>query len=331
MTVPAEDPSSAHEQQRIPDFFIVGHPKSGTTALYDVLKRHPQIYMPHAKEPWFLATEMQARASLRPPGTGRTPTTLEEYLALFEAAGEEQRVGEASALYLWSQTAAGRIAELQPDARIIAVLREPASFLRSLHFQFVQSYVETETDLRKAISLEQARREGRHVPVDPYWPRATLYSEWVRYVDQLRAYHAHFGTERVLVLTYEDFRGDNKATVRRILRFLDVDDTAPITVRERNPTVRVRYRRVHELVHAVAAGQGPVTRGLRAAIAALTPRQLTRESAVAIRDRIFFAKPQPPDDGLMLELRRRFEPEVVAVSDYLARDLVSLWGYDGLH
>jgi hypothetical protein len=315
-------------RHRVPDFFIVGHPKSGTTALYAMLKRHPQVYLPSFKEPWFLASELSAYRALRPPRHGKTPETLEEYLSLFDPATPEQRVGEASALYLWSHTAAGRIAELQPAARIIAVLREPASFLRSLHFQFVQTYTETEKDLGKAISLENVRREGRHIPRDTYWPDAVLYSEHVRYVEQLRRYEALFPPEQLLVLIYDDFRNDNEATVRKVLRFLDVDATAPIAAVERNPTVRVRSPRLYELLHAVASGEGPIPRAMRATVKRLAPRRMNVHSAVALRDRVLYAKPKPPDERLMVELRRRFKPEVVALSEHLDRDLVTLWGYD---
>jgi hypothetical protein len=323
-------PTARPLTRRVPDFFVVGHPKSGTTALYTMLRCHPQIYMPSSKEPWFLATELNIRTPPRPPRQGRTPETLEEYLSLFDTATPEQRVGEASALYLWSRTAASRIAELQPAARIIAVLREPASFLRSLHSQFVQNYTETEKDFRKAISLEEARRKGQHVPRNSYWPQAILYSEHVRYVEQLRRYEAWFPPEQMLVLIYDDFRRDNGATVRRVLRFLDVDDTAPIAAQEVNPTVGVRSQRLYELAHAVAVGRGPVSRGVRAAVKALAPRRLRPRSAVAIRDRILFTDPRPPDEDLMLELRRRFKGEVLALSEHLDRDLVTLWGYDSI-
>ena len=175
---------------RLPDFFIVGHAKSGTTALYEMLRAHPQIFMPDSKEPWFFAAELLERTPPRPEGT---PRTLDEYRAWFAGARPEQRVGEASALYLWSHTAAGAIAEVQPEARIIAILREPASFLRSLHLQFLETYIETEPDFARALALEDARRQGRQVPRHTYWPQALLYSEHVRYVEQLRRYHEAFG------------------------------------------------------------------------------------------------------------------------------------------
>src|SRR5262245_61436423 len=92
MTVAAE--------QRIPDFFIVGHHKCGTTALYEMLKGHPQIYMPDLKEPKFLATDLAARRE--PSANASLPQTLEDYLALFAPADPGQRVGEASPSYLLS-------------------------------------------------------------------------------------------------------------------------------------------------------------------------------------------------------------------------------------
>jgi hypothetical protein len=252
-------------------------------------------------------------------------------VSLFGAATPEQRVGEATPFYLWSRTAAGHIAEVQPAARIIAILREPASLLHSLHLQFVQTYVETETDFRKAISLEQARREGRSIPRYTYWPDALLYSEHVRYVEQLRRYQSQFPPEQVLVLIYDDFRRDNEGTVRRVLRFLDVDDSSASRVMDVNPTVRVRSQRLHHRVHAVSVGRGPVSLGVKAAVKTLTPRRLRRDALRATQNRVVFGEPRPPEESFMIELRRRFEGEVVALSEYLDRDLVTLWGYDGLH
>ncbi len=308
----------------LPDFFIVGQPKSGTTALYEMLRRHPQIHMPRGKEPWFFAEELHERTPPRPEGT---PVTLAEYRELFAAAAPGQRVGEATALYLWSRTAAGEIAEVRPDARIIAILREPASLLRSLHMQFVQTYVETETDLRTALALEPARSKGEQIPRYTYWPRALAYSEQVRYVEQLRRYEQLFAPEQMLVLIYDDFRAENEATVRRVLRFLEVDEEVAIEATEANPTVRARSQRLHELVHAVSVGRGPVSRAAKGSIKALTPRRLRRGALHATQRHIVYTEPQQPDAQLMAELRGRYKDEVVALGEHLGRDLVSLWGY----
>jgi hypothetical protein len=310
----------------VPDFFVVGHFKCGTTAMYRMLRRHPQIYLPDVKELWFLSPEL--RPGARSARADRQPETLAEYLALFENVGPHQRAGDNSPSYLMSHSAAGRIAQLQPAARIVAILREPASFLRSFHLQAVQNHFEPEGDLRKAMALERDRSEG-NIPRDCTRPHELLYSQHVRYVEQLRRFHAVFPSEQVLVLIYDDFRADNEGTVRQVLRFLEVDDTSPIDVTEANPTVRVRSPRLYQLVRSLYMGRGPAARTVKAGIKAFTPQQL-RHDALAMQRRAQWGKPRPADEELMLELRHRFKGEVVALSEYLGRDLVTLWGYDSI-
>jgi hypothetical protein len=322
MDDPVKSAAVRAPQHRVPDFFIVGHAKSGTTALYEMLRRHPQIYMPDVKEPWFFANDLHSRSSRARWGA------FDDYVSLFDAARPEQSVGEASVFYLWSRTAAGRIAAAQPGARMIAILREPASFLRSLHLQFVKSHIETKKDLRAAIALESARREGRDIPPSTYSPELLLYSDHVRYVEQLRRYRDRFPQEQLLTLIYDDFRRDNEGSVRAVLRFLGVDDTTQIEVTEANPTMRVRSEHLHELVRSVYMGEGSTSRAAKAALKAITSRNLRRRGLHVTQRRVVFGTPRPPDERLMAELRRRFKPEVVALSEYLDRDLVSLWGYD---
>jgi hypothetical protein len=302
---------------KIPDFWIVGHPKSGTTALYEMLKRHPQIFMPELKETLFLAREMH-------PGliSPIHPDTLEEYLALFAPARLDQKAGEASPSYLRSPLAAARIRELEPDARIIAVLREPASFLRSVHLELLQDHVETEKDFRRAIAREQAELQDKLV----YW----YADERVEYVKHLRRYFELFPPEQVLVLIYDDFRADNEAVVRQVLDFLGVDSEAPIETSEANPTVLVRSPRLYEMVRSLYLGRNPVARAANAAIKAVTTQRLRHGGLRTLRSRVLYGKPPPPDEQLMLEMRRRFKPHVQELSEYLDRDLVGLWGYDRL-
>jgi hypothetical protein len=323
MSTPTKRPAIDGVTARIPDFFIVGHPKCGTTALYEMLRRHPGIHMP-VKEPWFFVPE---RTRAMP---GQPSPTFEDYVSLFAEAEPGQRVGEATPSYLRSPTAAGRIADVQPDARIIAILREPAAFLRSFHLQAVEAHNETETNQRKALALEQSRREGRAIPNDAVRPEDLLYSDHVRYVEQLRRYHAAFPSEQVLVLIYEDFRRDNEATVRRVLRFLRVDDSLEIEEVKANPTIRLRSRKLDDLMDSLAHGRGTTSGAVKAAIKTLTPVQLRRNALRLVKRRAVWGDPHPPDEDLMLELRRRFEGEVVALSDYLGRDLVKFWGYDSI-
>ncbi len=316
------------EPGRLPDFFIVGHAKSGTTALYRMLRAHPQIFMPDNKEPWFFASDMRPR--FQPRKAAPLPQTLEEYSELFAGAREDQRVGEASSSYLWSRTAAEAIAEVQPEARIIAILREPASFLRSLHMQLLQTHVESVKDFSAAIALEPERREGRQIPRRSHRPQLLRYSEHVRYAEQLRRYHSVFAPEQVLVLIYEEFRADNDATVQLVQSELGVTPGEPVVPVHANPSVRMRSQALDDLVHAVSVGRGPAGRAAKGVLKTLTPERLRREALRVTQQHVVHGAPQQTDESFMNELRRRFRPEVESLSEYLGRDMISLWGYDRL-
>jgi len=336
MTTPAHSPDAGETGSgartpagRVPDFFIVGHPKSGTTALYEMLRRHPQVFMPELKEPRYFASDLPSH--YRPWIPGAPAKTYEDYLALFAPAQADQLVGEASTAYIWSTTAAQLIAEAQPAARIIVLIREPASYLRSLHLQLLEIRTEKEADLRKAIGLEEARRQGRELPeVVANWPAVLLYTDHVRYVEQLRRFHAVFPREQVLVLIYDDFRSDNEGTLGTVQRFLGLDDSVPLEVMEANPTVRMRSVRADEVVTAITVGRGPAAQAVKSAVKIVAPKPVRSRAQRLLQRRMLFGSPRPPDEAFMLELRRRFEGEVRALSEYLGRDLVSLWGYDKL-
>jgi hypothetical protein len=318
----ATDLSEQRTDLRVPDFFVVGHAKSGTSALYEMLRQHPQIFLPDVKEPSFFVPEVR-----RLKNKAKHPETLDAYLALFSAAGPEQRIGEATPSYLLSHTAASRIAQVQPDARIIAILREPASYLRSAHLQFLREGIETEKDLRKAIELEPRRREGKSIPRTSPRPQWLQYSEHLHYTEQLRRYEAAFSREQMLVLIYEDFRADNDATIRRVLRFLDVDESSPVEPVEANPSVQIRSPKVLALVRSMMLGRHGVSRAIKPAIKAVSTQRVRRR-AIAVQNRGQRGRPRAPDEELMRELRSRHKHEVVALSEYLDRDLVSFWGYD---
>jgi hypothetical protein len=314
--------SAGAPTRRAPDFFIVGHPKSGTSALFQMLSAHPQLHMPR-KEPHYFVPEVRSARD------ARFANGIGDYLELFAEARPDQLIGEATTAYLWSEHAAERIAEVQPGARIIAVLREPADFLRSLHMQFIRSNAEDERDLRRAIALDEERRAGRQIPRNSTRPAQLVYAEHVRYVEQLRRYHEAFGPDQVLVLIYEDFRADNEGTLRRVLSFLGVDENVALETIEANPTVAVRSPRLYSAVRSLYLGRDAGSGALKRSIKSVTSQRARRRVMRGMRGMQYEAPPAA-DEQLMRELRLRFKPEVVALSDYLDRDLVSFWGYDQL-
>jgi hypothetical protein len=144
---------SSFPTARFPDFYVVGHPKSGSTALNKMLRQHPQIFMPDCKEPAYFCTDIIERN-----------LTEGEYLALFEGAEPDQLQGEASIWQLASEVAARQITDVRPDAKIILLLREPVAFLRSLHLQNFQNRAELETDFGRALALDRSERPTRASP-----------------------------------------------------------------------------------------------------------------------------------------------------------------------
>src|SRR5436190_8961394 len=111
MTASPDAAAATRGGVRMPDFFVIGHAKCGTTALYEMLCKHPQIYMPEykrgaGKEPWYFSRDNpnpQLTDKRSVEFTGRKGMTLQEYLSLFSEAGENQVLGEASTSYIWSR------------------------------------------------------------------------------------------------------------------------------------------------------------------------------------------------------------------------------------
>lgn len=328
-TTTGSAPLTPSQAGRAPDFFIVGHHKCGTTALYKTLRQHPQICMSKIKEPQFFASDMRPR--FQPARGHPLPHTLEDYLSLFSPTPATRRIGEATPSYLLSRTAAGRIASVQPGARCIAILREPASFLRSLHLQLLRSHVETQSDLCHALALESERRAGRNLPRRSHLPQLLQYGEHVRYVEQLSRYRAVFPAEQLLILIYDDFRADNQRTLRRVLNFLGVNPDYQIeTARVKQTDRAMRSQQLDDALRSLTQGSSRLARGARGAIKSITPQRLRHATFRTLRREAVYSAVPEPDERLMLELRRRFAPEVRALSEHIDRDLVSLWGYDKL-
>jgi hypothetical protein len=300
----------------VPDFFIVGHAKCGTSAIYRILRRHPQVFMA-VKEPRYFTPELRSRFRRLAPQSGAD--TLDAYKALFARARPDQLAGEATPSYLRSHEAAARIAGANPRARIVALFREPASYLRSFHQQALFNNFESETDLRKALALEAARREGRRMPLLSQSPQSLLYMDHVKYVEQLRRYEAVFARGQILTLIYEDFRADNEAVVRQILRFLQLDDTVELQPIRTPPVPAVRSPLAQQLLWLVTNLSHRLGRGER------------RGRTTAVLRRLAHGEGHPPpDEQLMGELRARLKREVVALGEHLGLDLVARWGYENV-
>ena len=146
----------------MPNFFIVGAQKAGTTSLYHYLNQHPQVYMSPIKEPFFFDHELSAGGQVvrREFGGRRQPprfANIEEYSALFDGVGDEKAIGEATPLYIYAPGTPERIERYVPGAKSIALLRHPADRAYSAFLYAVRIGAEPLTDFAQALRAEPLR------------------------------------------------------------------------------------------------------------------------------------------------------------------------------
>ena len=243
-------------ERKLPNFFIVGAPKAGTTSLYHYLDQHPQIYMSPVKETFYFAEEMrpqhcavelqqqtirqveETQAYLRGPMLKKRFAGIvedwDDYCRLFAGVREETAIGEATPMYLWSKTAPQRIAERVPEAKIVMILRDPADRAFSQYVQTVKGG-EYRATLRQQFAASLAALESDEISY------AHPFLEYGLYAEQLERYRQAFPTQQIGIWLYEDIRGPN--FLREVYEFLGVDggfvaDTTQRHLEQRVPRVQ---------------------------------------------------------------------------------------------
>jgi hypothetical protein len=200
-----------------PNFFIIGAPKCGTTALSEYLREHPNVFMSNPKEPNYFCKDFFKHIK----GGIRTESA---YLDLFKNVGPNHiAVGEASVWYLYSQCAVSNIRDFNPNVRLIAMLRNPVDLIYSLHSQFLFNQTETETDFIKAWDLQEKRLEGIFLPKGKE-VALTQYRKIGMLGEQVDRLMKLFPKERIKIILFDDFTRSTKKVYRSVLRFLDLPD-----------------------------------------------------------------------------------------------------------
>ncbi len=205
----------------LPTFLVIGTAKAGTTSLHDYLGQHPDVFMSPVKEPRFFAYDGRPLPAGGPGGFhGRTVLDVEAYEALFAGATPGQARGEASPMYLYSPLAAERIAARVPEAKLVAILRDPAerAFSHFLHLR--RDNLEPCTTLAEALA-----REPERIAED--WDWSFHYRALGYYDAQLARYAERFPADRVHVVLYEDLSDDPEGVVRGVYRFLGLEGFQP--------------------------------------------------------------------------------------------------------
>lgn len=194
----------------LPNFFVIGAQKGGTTSLYHYLDQHPEVFMSRVKEPGFF---MFARDLPPDPVHPELVRTWADYEALFADLAGEKAVGEASTTYLTHPDAPANIHAAVPDARLVAVLRNPVDRAFSAYSMRTANGREDRT-FTAAIDDDLAGR----IRADGW-----RYVDTGRYGEQLTRYLAVFPAEQLQVHLYEDLARDTLRVVRQVFVFLGVD------------------------------------------------------------------------------------------------------------
>jgi hypothetical protein len=282
----------------MPNLFIVGAAKSGTSSLWYLLKQHPQIFMPE-DEQW---KEPAYFSELKVKKVG----DFKEYLSLFAHATNEIYIGEASTAYLTDPTCARRLYQFNPNSKIIILLRNPIKRAYSLYNWMVQEGYEYSVTFEDALSRELERR-NKKIPnfLEPEYYSNYLYYESGLYCDQVIRYTKTFNKDSVFIGLFEDFIANPKFFVKKILSFLNLPEVPNLVTEPQNPSQQVLHpylsfvtrkfnKTLNKVLWKIPFLSMPITKSRRDLIFSLIT--LNR-------------KPEPMQKKTYQMLQERYEPE----------------------
>lgn len=297
---------------KLPNFFILGAPKCGTTSLARWLDDHERIYLSPFKEPFYFSEDVLKKIE-----------TWEQYQTLFEEAHDDHiAVGEATTVYLFSKTAVQHIEKTFEDPLYIVMVRNPVDMAYSLHEQQFYCLNEDLEDFEKAWRLSPERRAGKSVP--PECKSAILldYQAFCLLGDQIERLYSLVPQSRVLVITLDDIKLDPLKEYKRAIQYLGV----PYDGREAFPA----YNQAKKWRNR---WQGRLVRKISAMISSLKHKKLFRKiPSLGFVDllkskTLVYQKRPPMSDDFREELKNYYRADVAKLSDLLGRDFLTLWKF----
>lgn len=292
---------------RLPDFLIIGAARSGTTALWSALRKHPDFFMCPAKEPNFFAFEGES-LGCRGPGAdfiNNSITEFDRYCALFAEAPGGSICGEASPLYLYAEKAPAAIFRHIPEVRLVAVLRNPIEQAHS-HFLYAKrNMLEPLEDFAQALDREEERLQAG-------WQPLFGYSRFPRYHEQLSRFYATFRPDQIKVFLYEDFQSDPAGLINEACRFAGARSSFLPEVVRVNAGGRPKSAWLQNIIMKPNVLGRP--------LAAVLPLEVRRRIRDAIAERNL-DRGEAIDPRARAILRERLHDEIVRLQDLLGRDL----------
>ena len=241
--------------QTRPNFLVVGAARSGTTGLVEGLRSHPRVFVTDPKEPHFFALH-ETGAHFTAPGDQHTinrvaVTERQAYLDLYPQVHDYLALGDASVSTLYyAETAVPAVLEMNPDMKLVVMLREPVARAFSSHQYMRARGLEPVEDFLDAVALEEERKRAG-------WHHIWHYTAMSHYSDSLRVLYSAFPREQVGVWFYDDLSSDYEATVSQILRFLEVPhiEGEASGIPRVNVSGQPKYAALHKAISVATANE----------------------------------------------------------------------------
>lgn len=300
------------DKQVVPNFFIAGAPKCGTTALSEYLRAHPNVFMSHPKEPSYFCDDLFFVHAVN---------TLRDYQALFKnRTGNHVAVGEASVWYLYSQHAMRRIREFNKNAKIILMFRNPIDFVQSIHSHFLFDFNEDQSDFVEAWNLQEERREGRHHPKRCVAPQILQYRALASFGRYLESVLTVFPKEQVKCLVFENFVANPREVYLDVLEFLALPDDGHVNFPRINEAKSHRSKRLGTLL----LRPPPLLRTSWRFLKKVCGPGISHALDLVIRLNAVPTSRNPLPPEFRRQLAEEFRPDVDKLSQLIERDL-SFW------
>ena len=296
----------------LPNFLIIGAAKSGTSSLYMYLKQHPEIYMSPVKEPHYFSFDDESKMT-KGPGDPihKAITNFDSYQAQFDGVTDEKAIGEASTSYLYRAEAAGRIHAMLPDAKLIAILRNPVDRAFSAYMHVVRDKRETSKDFAEALTREESRKADNWEPI---WHFTSV----GHYYEQLKRYYDLFPSEQIRVYLYEDLANNLNNMLVEIYEFLGVDPTfIPGSLAHYNTSGQIKSEFAQKISNYFFNQPNPIRWLSRKII----PEKARLNFASEVRRKNLKRGKLPSKETV--QLQALYKEEILKLSELINRDLSS--------
>ena len=313
----------------MPNFFVVGAQKAGTTSLYHYLDQHPEVFMSPAKEPFFFDHEIDPAGRLVRQKFGRRSlarkprfANIEEYQALFDGVRDEKAVGEASPLYIYAPGTARRIERYVPQAKIVAILRNPADRAYSAFLYALRMGVEPLTDFRRVLQEEEQR-------IRDNWHFVYRYRDRGFYYGQIKSFYEVFGPEKVGVWLYEDLKENPHKVASGVFRFLGVDDSFVPDTSTKHNVARVPKNAVSRAAIKFMNGTFPMVKKIVPSSSVRIKDQWDFKVRQLVNSRLLSEEPAPLDLALRTSLIEDYREDIRRLQGLIGQDLSPWLGSAG--